>query len=89
MNCGTGNACQTASALPTCADADRGRGAGEVVLRRQEAAGCSHRPEARVALSQEMARRTCLLLAGAGARPLVLAADTEVARWAKALAWRS
>lgn len=43
-------------------------------------------PEARIALSQEMARRTCALLAEAGARPLVLAADTEVARWAKALA---
>ncbi|HUP15468.1 MAG TPA: 2-phospho-L-lactate guanylyltransferase [Acidimicrobiia bacterium] len=43
-------------------------------------------PEARIALSQEMARRTCTLLAEAGARPLVLAADTEVARWAKALA---
>ena len=43
-------------------------------------------PEARIALSQEMTRRTCALLAEAGARPLVLAADTEVARWAKALA---
>ena len=43
-------------------------------------------PEARIALSQEMARRTCILLAGVGAKPLVLAADTEVARWAKALA---
>jgi 2-phospho-L-lactate guanylyltransferase len=43
-------------------------------------------PDARIALSQEMARRTCALLAEAGARPLVLAADTEVARWAKALA---
>jgi 2-phospho-L-lactate guanylyltransferase len=43
-------------------------------------------PDARIALSQEMARRTCALLAKAGARPLVLAADTEVARWAKALA---
>lgn len=43
-------------------------------------------PEARIALSQEMARRTCALLAEAGARPLVLAADTEVARWAKASA---
>jgi 2-phospho-L-lactate guanylyltransferase len=43
-------------------------------------------PDARIALSQEMARRTCALLADAGARPLVLAADTEVARWAKALA---
>jgi 2-phospho-L-lactate guanylyltransferase len=43
-------------------------------------------PAARVALSQEMARRTCTLLAEMGARPLVLAADTEVARWAKGLA---
>jgi 2-phospho-L-lactate guanylyltransferase len=43
-------------------------------------------PDARIALSQEMARRTCDLLAAAGARPLVLAADTEVARWARALA---
>ena len=43
-------------------------------------------PEARVALSQEMARRTCALLTDVGTRPLVLAADTEVARWAKALA---
>jgi 2-phospho-L-lactate guanylyltransferase len=43
-------------------------------------------PDARIALSQEMARRTCALLAEAGARPLVLAADTEVARWAQALA---
>jgi len=43
-------------------------------------------PEARIALSQEMARRTCTLLAEVGARPLVLAADTEVARWAKSLA---
>ncbi len=43
-------------------------------------------PDARIALSQEMARRTCALLAEAGARPLVLAADTEVASWAKALA---
>jgi 2-phospho-L-lactate/phosphoenolpyruvate guanylyltransferase len=43
-------------------------------------------PEARIALSQEMARRTCSLLADVGAKPLVLAADTEVARWAKALA---
>jgi 2-phospho-L-lactate guanylyltransferase len=43
-------------------------------------------PEARIALSQEMARRTCSLLAEVGTRPLVLAADTEVARWAKALA---
>jgi 2-phospho-L-lactate guanylyltransferase len=43
-------------------------------------------PDARIALSQEMARRTCALLAEAGARPLVLAADTEVTRWAKALA---
>ncbi len=43
-------------------------------------------PETRIALSQEMARRTCTLLAEVGARPLVLAADTEVARWAKALA---
>jgi 2-phospho-L-lactate guanylyltransferase len=43
-------------------------------------------PDVRIALSQEMARRTCALLAEAGARPLVLAADTEVARWAKALA---
>jgi 2-phospho-L-lactate guanylyltransferase len=42
--------------------------------------------DARIALSQEMARRTCSLLAEAGARPLVLAADREVARWAKALA---
>jgi 2-phospho-L-lactate guanylyltransferase len=42
--------------------------------------------DARIALSQEMARRTCALLAEAGARPLVLAADTEVARWARALA---
>ena len=39
-------------------------------------------PELRVALSQEMARRTCLLLARAGARPLIVAADTEVAAWA-------
>jgi 2-phospho-L-lactate guanylyltransferase len=43
-------------------------------------------PDARIALSQEMARRTCALLAEARARPLVLAADTEVARWAQALA---
>lgn len=43
-------------------------------------------PEARIALSQEMARRTCTLLAEAGARPLVLAADIQVARWAKELA---
>ena len=43
-------------------------------------------PEARIALSQEMARRTCTLLAEVGTRPLVLAANTEVARWAKALA---
>lgn len=42
--------------------------------------------EARIALSQEMARRTCTLLAEVGTRPLVLAADTEVARWAKGLA---
>ena len=33
-----------------------------------------------------MARRTCLLLAEAGVQPLVLAADTEVARWAQDLA---
>jgi 2-phospho-L-lactate guanylyltransferase len=43
-------------------------------------------PDARIALSQGMATRTCALLAEAGARPLVLAADTEVARWAKGLA---
>ena len=43
-------------------------------------------PEARLAVSQEMARRTCLLLAEAGVRPLVLAADTAVARWAQDLA---
>jgi len=43
-------------------------------------------PEARIAVSQEMTRRTCLLLAEAGIRPLVLAADTEVARWAQTLA---
>ena len=43
-------------------------------------------PEARIAVSQEMARRTCLLLAEAGIRPLVLAADTEVASWAQTLA---
>ena len=42
--------------------------------------------DARIALSQEMATRTCALLAKAGARPLVLAADSEVAEWAKALA---
>lgn len=42
--------------------------------------------EARIAVSQELARRTCLLLAEAGVRPLVLAADTEVARWAQDLA---
>jgi 2-phospho-L-lactate guanylyltransferase len=43
-------------------------------------------PEARIAISQEMARRTCLLLAEAGMRPLVLAADVEVAKWAEGLA---
>ena len=43
-------------------------------------------PAARIALSQEMAKRTCLLLAEAGALPLVLAADQAVARWAKELA---
>ena len=43
-------------------------------------------PEARIALSQEMARRTSTLLSEVGARPLILAADTEVAKWAKALA---
>ena len=42
-------------------------------------------PDVRIALSQEMARRTCELLAEAGARPLVLAADAQVARWARAL----
>ena len=39
-------------------------------------------PQARVAISQEMARRTCLLLDEAGAQPLVLAADEFVAAWA-------
>jgi 2-phospho-L-lactate/phosphoenolpyruvate guanylyltransferase len=39
-------------------------------------------PQARIAISQEMARRTCLLLDEAGARPLVLAADEVVAEWA-------
>ena len=42
-------------------------------------------PRARVALSQEMARRTCVLLTGAGARPLIMAADPNVAAWAKDL----
>lgn len=43
--------------------------------------------DARIALSQEMARRTCGLLAEVGAGPLVLAADTEVARWARTQAY--
>ena len=43
-------------------------------------------PEGRIALSQEMARRTCTLVAEAGAAPLVLAADVEVAKWAQSLA---
>jgi len=42
-------------------------------------------PQARIALSQEMARRTCEHLDRAGARPMVLAGDTEVARWAQGL----
>jgi 2-phospho-L-lactate guanylyltransferase len=42
-------------------------------------------PTARLALSREMAKRTCLLLAEAGARPLVLAADQVVAGWAEEL----
>ena len=40
-------------------------------------------PEVRIALSQEMARRTCLLLAGTGARPLIMASDANVAGWAR------
>ena len=40
-------------------------------------------PEVRVALSQEMARRTCLLLSSSGARPLIMAADADVAGWAR------
>ena len=43
-------------------------------------------PEARIALSREMARRTCNLLAEVGVRTLVLAADLEVANWAEGLA---
>ncbi|MGH8927822.1 MAG: NTP transferase domain-containing protein, partial [Acidimicrobiia bacterium] len=39
-------------------------------------------PEARIALSREMARLTCGLVVAAGARPLVLAADREVEQWA-------
>lgn len=42
-------------------------------------------PAARVALSQGLAQRTCLALAEAGAEPLVLAADAEVAAWADRL----
>ena len=44
-------------------------------------------PDARIALSQEMARRTCALLAEVRAGPLVLAADTEVAQWANSFAY--
>ncbi|HKY49269.1 MAG TPA: 2-phospho-L-lactate guanylyltransferase [Acidimicrobiia bacterium] len=44
-------------------------------------------PDARIALSQGMARRTCALLAEVGAGPLVLAADTEVAQWARTFAY--
>lgn len=44
-------------------------------------------PDARIALSKEMARRTCALLAEVGAGPLVLAANTEVAEWARTFAY--
>jgi 2-phospho-L-lactate guanylyltransferase len=40
---------------------------------------------ARMAISQELTRRTCQALATAGAEPLILAADRDVARWAQNL----
>ena len=42
-------------------------------------------PGARIALSQEMAMRTCVLLKRASARPLIMAADPTVADWANDL----